>query len=147
MNVRDLLAKKGNQVVTIKSSSSILEAVQLMNKKHIGALIVQAGKTEVAGIVTERDVLKHIENFTLKDSISSIMTPAERMLVVSEDDSVEYALNVFTNNKIRHLPVYKGNSLSGIISIGDAVKGNLSEMQTENKLLQDYITGTYPVYS
>jgi len=147
MNVRDLLAKKGEKVHTIALSSSILSAVQLMNKMHIGALIVLNEKKEVAGIISERDVLKNIASMSLDDPVKTIMTPADKLLIVNEDDTVDYAMSIFTNNRIRHLPVFRDKTLTGLISIGDTVKGVLIEKQTENKLLQDYITGTYPIYS
>jgi len=147
MCIRDLLKKKDKKVFTVQVQQTIKEAIRLMNEKRIGALIVVNDSNEVKGIVTERDILIHIESFSLSDQIGTIMTPAEKLIIVHEDDSVDYVMNIFTNNKIRHLPVFQDESFTGIISIGDAVKGILSEQRSENKLLHDYITGTYPVCS
>ena len=147
MCIRDLLNKKDKKVITVQLQKTIKEAIRLMNEKRIGALIVVNDSDEVAGIITERDILTNIEKISLSDQLSTIMTPAKKLIIVHEDDSVEYAMNIFTNNKIRHLPVFEDKSFTGIISIGDAVKGILSQQQSENKLLHDYITGTYPVCS
>ncbi len=147
MCIRDLLNKKDKKVYTVQSQKTIKDAIRLMNEKRIGALIVVNDSNELTGIITERDILTNIEALSLSDQVSTIMTSSKKLIIVYEDDSLEYAMNIFTNNKIRHLPVFHNKSFTGIISIGDAVKGILSEQQSENKLLHDYITGTYPVCS
>lgn len=145
MLVRDILTKKGDSVYTILPQVTIQDAVRLLNQKHIGALIVEDNDRKILGIITERDILAHLESLGMKDKIETVMTPAKDLIIVHETDTVDYAMKVFTMNKIRHLPVFEDNALIGLISIGDAVKAVLTEQQVENKQLQDYITGAFPV--
>ena len=69
------------------------------------------------------------------------MTPRSRLIIGHRDDTVEYAMRVFTNNKIRHLPVLEGDRIIGIVSIGDALKAHLESLEHDNKMLEDYVTG------
>lgn len=145
MHIQELLDTKKKSIITIQPNDTIRDALYILNKEHIGVLIVLTDQSQLTGIVSERDILNHIEKTSLDEKVSKIMTPADQVIFAYETDSVEYAMNIFTQNKIRHLPVYKGKQLTGIISIGDAVKGVLSEKLAENKLLHEYIAGPYPV--
>lgn len=139
--VRDLLKTKERNVYKILPHATIGEAVEILNEKHIGALIVQDSREQVRGIITERDILSHLKTSKMTQKVESIMTPADDLIIVHETDTVDYAMTIFTINKIRHLPVIAGEKLVGLISIGDAVKTVLSEQQAENRYLQNYISG------
>ena len=145
MLVRDLLKKKDKNVFVIRPDSTIAEAVRMLNEKHIGALIVQDPESRVLGIITERDILSRFDSLKTESEVSVIMTPAADLIIVHETDTVDYAMAIFTINKIRHLPVFENEKLIGLISIGDAVKAVLSEQQAENRYLQDYISGAFSV--
>jgi CBS domain-containing protein len=72
------------------------------------------------------------------------MTPAEDLITISESDPINKAMEIMTENRIKHLPVFKENKLVGLVSIGDLVKSMLEKSRQETKRLQDYISGDYP---
>ena len=147
MYIRDLMEGKGSGVISTGVHTSLAGAAALMNKNRIGALMVLGEHSEVAGIVTERDILKSYGSASADDEVRLIMTPAKDLLIIHDDDTIEYAMSIFTANKIRHLPVFSEEKLIGIISIGDTVKSVLSLQEAENKNLKDYISGgMYPVF-
>jgi len=101
----------------------------------------KSGKIE--GIVSERDILHHLEGYAMDRPVKEIMTPMQKLIIGHLDDSIEYAMTMFTKSKIRHLPIIEGDKLVGMVSIGDAVKSQLSNVEFEKKALMDYITGSY----
>lgn len=145
MNVHDILArKKSSAIRTIPPERTVEEAVAQLVEHNIGSLIVMEGERPV-GIVTERDILKCCAN-GMKDSahtcVSEIMT---RDLIVGEAaDTVDYVMGIMTRNRIRHLPIVdEGQSILGMVSIGDVVESQLHETAYENRHLRQYIQGTY----
>jgi len=143
MQIRDVLDQKGSNVFTVKPTATVLDVLRELNERHIGALIVTNDAGAIEGIVSERDILKHIECCGMEQKVSEIMTPKDKLIIGHLDDSIDYAMNMFTKSKIRHLPIVEGNKLIGMISIGDAVKSQLSNAEYEKKALMDYITGSY----
>ncbi len=147
MNVSDILKAKGREVCAIGADRPVREALSLLNSRRIGALIVLDAQGQIAGILTERDILRHLNESggTLGPCAAGrLMTPRERLIIATEDDDVGYAMNVMTSNRIRHLPVIGKGRLVGLLSIGDLVKAQLADTEHENKMLQDYISGRYP---
>jgi CBS domain-containing protein len=150
-NVDDLLKEKGYVVYTISDNARLKDAVKLFNKKRIGALMVVNENEEIKGIITERDILRKLGKTEgeIKDmSIQLVMTPREKLIVATPEDSVEYLMKVMTANQIRHVPIVGGESntrLMGLVSIGDVVKILLSGVNYENKLLKDYLEKSMPV--
>lgn len=143
MDIRDLLGHKGTEVYTINPDEPVVKAVKEMNDKHIGALVVMK-ENDIAGIISERDVLKRMEDCSVDRKVSEVMTPKEKLIIGHETDSVEYAMSIFTNHKIRHLPIIdEDTKLVGLISIGDVVKASLDNAEFEKKNLMNYITGSY----
>lgn len=143
MEIRDLLSHKGKETFTIGAKQSVMEAVDELNDKHIGALMVADEDGHIVGIVSERDVLRNIQRLDGPMAVEEIMTPRDHMIIGHESDSIEYAMSVFTKNKIRHLPIIEGEKLVGVISIGDVVRASLDNAEFENKNLRDYITGSF----
>ena len=145
MKVRDVLKEKGTEVATIGSEKTICDAVKVLVEKNIGSLIVMDEKGGVAGIITERDVLKQcnqcLESF--RDiKVEDVMT--RNLIVASPDDDLDYLENVMTQNRIRHLPIISDQRIAGMISIGDLVNVLRGECKVENRYLKDYISGKYP---
>lgn len=144
MKIKDLLKKKGKEVFTINSDSSLFDCIQLMNKKRIGALVVVDDIEKVVGLVSERDILQAIYNqksFKTDSTVKEIMTPMAKLITVSAETDVKDVMDLMTNHKIRHLPVMMGKSLEGMVSIGDVVKALLDTARIENEDLQNYIYG------
>lgn len=144
MKIRDILQKKGADVLTITSDRTVHEAIALLCEHRIGALVVQ-DDDEIVGIVSERDILRECGERceSLKQTkVAQIMT--KDLIIGVLDDKLTYVMGVMTKNRVRHLPVMEGGELVGIISIGDVVNAHLKETEFENRLLKDYIHGVRP---
>ncbi len=142
--IAHVLAKKGAQVYTINQAETVFEAVKKMVELNTGCLLVTEGE-EIRGIVTERDYLRGIAlaGRTSKETqVREIMT--SRIVVVQPDTSVEEAMAIMTDRRIRHLPVVDNGKLAGLVSIGDLVKQISQDRKFEIQYLTDYITGKYP---
>ena len=146
MNVKDILELKGSDVETITSDAPVSDVVRILNEKRIGSLVV-VDDGKIAGIVSERDILRKsleaaggVAGLAVKD----IMTPADSLFCCGLEDTVDDVLNVINTNKVRHIPIVEGDSLLGMVSIGDVVKTMLEVLKAENRLLNDYISGKYP---
>lgn len=148
MRVADLLDKKGRKVIAIHKDAIVYEAMQLLIEKNIGALLVQDDKGDILGIVSERDILRsafHSQANCKGLAIISIMTPREKLVVSGEQDTVESLMDAMTEKHIRHIPIVSADGKpTGIISIGDLVKAQLSDKDHEIRYLRDYITDSYP---
>lgn len=139
MHVEDILKRKKNSgsVVTIAPEARIAEAITLMNEHKIGAVVVTT-EDKMAGILSERDVMRALGErgaTALEQPVSAFMT--KDVYVCALKDEIKATLNWFTQHHVRHLPVVEGGALRGIISIGDAVKSRLEEVETEASVLRD----------
>ncbi len=141
MKLGRLSQKKGGDVATIKTTDTFNVALNAMNERKIGSLVVLDADGKVAGILTERDLITHIDKMKENCPVSDIMTVRGKLIIAKPDDVLEYAMSVFTENRIRHLPVMDGEKLFGIVSIGDTVKELLDAAEEENRHLKDYILG------
>jgi len=140
--VADILkSKSDNTVHAIAPGDSVLDALQRMADKRIGALLVMEGET-IVGIVTERDYARKIAllgRTSAATLVRDVMT-ADVMYVRPTQTSQE-CMALMTENRLRHLPVVDGARLVGLISIGDLVKDIISEQQFIIEQLEHYITG------
>lgn len=139
MHVKDILKRKKNgaNVVTIAPDAPIAEAIALMNEHKIGAVVVSVGD-KMTGILSERDVMRALGArgaAALEQPASAFMT--EDVYVCALEDEIKATMNWFTRHHVRHLPVVEDGVLRGIISIGDAVKYRLEEVETEASVLRD----------
>jgi len=147
MTAKEILDSKGRKVISIKEYATVYEAVlELVNNK-IGLLIVNNNKGEITGVLSERDIVQKCilpKKDPMQLKASEIMTPREKIIAAAESDDVQLLMNTMTRKKIRHLPIFKGKELSGIISIGDIIKNLLEQKDYEIRTLIDYISGKYP---
>jgi CBS domain-containing protein len=135
----EILDEKGGDVLGVDGGASVLEAVQQMVENNVGALLVTEGG-EVAGIVTERDYLRRVtlEGRTEEAPVREIMSAP--LIVATLETTVDECMALMTDRRIRHVPVTDGETVVGIVSIGDLVKFK-SKLQTfEIQFLNDYIT-------
>lgn len=142
MKVQAMLAAKGGKTVTIRPDSTIETAANLLKLERIGALVVSEDGEHVAGILSERDIVRGLVDKgvgLLEAKVADLMTSEVKSC--APDDSIQEIMSEMTRSRIRHLPVLKGGKLIGIISIGDVVKNRLEELQTETNVLRDYIVG------
>ena len=138
----ELLKLKAHQTVyTTTPTASVFDAVKLMAQMNVGALLVMDGAA-VAGIVTERDYARKVvlmSRSSKETPVREIMTSA--VMYVRPDQTTEDCMVLMTENRLRHLPVMDGDTLLGLISIGDLVKDIISEQKFIIQQLEHYITG------
>ena len=142
--VRIILGYKGGDIYSLPPEATVYDAVAMMADKSVGALLVVSGG-RLVGIVSERDYARKV---ILKGKHSHEMLVREIMtspvLTVSPDDSVEDCMRVVTTHRVRHLPVTSGDTLLGMISIGDLVRSIISHQAHTIDQLSGYIEGRYP---
>jgi CBS domain-containing protein len=143
--VAEILKEKGDQSVhSIGPDASVYEAVALMAQKNIGALLVMEGE-RIVGMLSERDYARKVvlmSRSSKETRLREIMTPS--VIYVHPAQSSEECMAVMTENRVRHLPVLDDQDrLVGLISIGDLVKGIISEQKFIIEQLQHYITGEH----
>jgi CBS domain-containing protein len=142
MQVRHILRGKGREVICIASDASISEAARLLARRRIGAVVVRDRDGTIAGILSERDIVRAVADDSISALAQNVSAHMTRMLhTCSEADSVEEIMEQMTRNRIRHVPVMDDDQLSGIVSIGDVVKTRIAETQREAETLREYIAG------
>lgn len=140
MNVETILRDKGRAVVTIAPEASIGAAVALLRREKIGALVVSSDGVEVAGILSERDIVHGLAERgadLVALPVSRLMS--RRVFTCSPKDGIGALMAEMTERRIRHLPVMEDNRLAGIVSIGDVVKSRLDEVEWEANSLRQFI--------
>jgi len=140
-SIRDVLGKKGDKVFSIGAGDTVYQALQLMAKENVGALLVM-DQGQVTGIITERDYARKVileGRSSLKTDVRNIMT--SKVLYATPDMSVEQALALMSDKRCRHLPVFDNGKLAGMVSIGDLVKAQVAEKNFMINQLEHYILG------
>jgi CBS domain-containing protein len=140
MRVTDLIRRKGGGITTISPDASLTEAAHELTTHRIGALVVTTDGRSIAGILSERDIVRHMAERGgdgLGDPVTAAMTSAVR--TCAPTDTVEELMEVMTEHRIRHLPVVTDGALAGIVSIGDVVKHRVEALEEERQQLTEYI--------
>jgi len=141
MLVKNILGEKGREVISISSDATLSEATRLLARRRIGAIVVRDETGALAGILSERDVVRAVadESVTaLARPVSAYMTRA--VATCSENDTVEDLMEMMTMGRFRHLPVVDNDVITGMISIGDVVKTRIAETVQEATSLRAYFT-------
>ena len=142
MNVAKIIETKGGSVVTVSAKAAVSDAIDLLNRHNIGALVALDEDGNVAGILSERDIVRRLRSNAdslLKQSVSAIMTP--KPVTCTREDSVDDVMQMMTGRHFRHMPVVEHNKLIGVISIGDVVKTKIEVTEGEAAALREYIAG------
>ncbi len=141
--IGSLLAAKGGEVFSIGPAATVFEAIALMADKGVGALLVlDAG--QLVGIVSERDYTRKVilkGRSSREERVDEIMT--RDVVTCSPEYTVEEAMRLMTERRIRHVPVVDGSRVAGIVSIGDLVKWTISAQEETIAHLTHYIAGSY----
>ena len=140
MTVAALLRDKGRSVITTSATTSIAGAVDTLVKHKIGALVVIDETDRIAGIMSERDIVRAIAARgadVLNASIADAMTRA--VVTCTESDTVDEVMARMTRGRFRHLPVVEDGNLVGIVSIGDVVKARIEQVEREAEDMRAYI--------
>jgi CBS domain-containing protein len=141
ITIRELIKVKGNQVWSITPDTSVLEALQLMTDKQVGALLVLDGE-KIAGIISERDFVHGVaekERCIVNTTVIEYMTT--KVITVTPDQTIEDCMQLMTKEHFRHLPVLENGKLAGLISIGDIVKEIISTEKSKARMLENFIEG------
>jgi len=141
MNVAAILRQKGRAVTTASPQATLLEIANKLAAKRIGAIVVVGAGGEVAGIVSERDIIRVIGSRgpeCLSRPVGESMT--RQVITCQEDDTLDELMRLMTEGRFRHLPVVTDGALVGIISIGDVVKHHVAEVEMEASAMREYIT-------
>ncbi len=140
--IRDILREKGTEVYSISPDATVFEALSLMAEKNIGGLVVFEND-RIIGLISERDYArkvilkgKHSQDIPVRE----IMT--KEVVTVDPTLNLEKCMQLITNKRIRHLPVIENDRLAGIISIGDIVKGIITDKKFIIDQLEHYIKGS-----
>ncbi|MEL6661890.1 MAG: CBS domain-containing protein [Pseudomonadota bacterium] len=140
MIVEQILKSKGRGVTTVSDRASLHEIAKVLDEARIGAVVAVDGDGAVTGVLSERDVVRHVARngaSALNMAVSEAMT--RDVITVSPEDAIESCLTTMTDRRIRHLPVVKAGQLDGIISIGDLVKWKIAETEAEAESLKSYL--------
>lgn len=140
MHVASILKVKGQAVETVRVDATLMTAAKRLSSKRIGAVVVTDKSDQIAGIVSERDIVHTLakEGVACLDwPVSEIMT--RDVLTCTAGDTIDELMSRMTARRCRHLPVVSDGALAGIISIGDVVKHHIAEVEMEAMAMRDYI--------
>ena len=140
MNVKAILAAKGGDTVCVEPAADLAAVTKLLSKHRIGAVVIRGAGEHLAGILSERDIVRALAKHgadALALPVSQVMT--RDVETCSEDDTVASIMERMTAGKFRHMPVIVKGKLAGLISIGDVVKQRVEEIESESEAMRDYI--------
>ena len=139
--VSTILQIKGNDVYSVNKDTPIIDVLDLMAEKGIGAVLVMEDE-KIAGIFSERDFARKVaktRNLSLDVPVSELMT--KDVFVISPDETIDECMALMSSSKIRHLPVIENEKLVGLISIGDVVKISIEDKDLQIQSMEKYIFG------
>ncbi|WP_432479503.1 CBS domain-containing protein [Nocardioides sp. GXQ0305] len=140
MRIREVLGSKASQdVVTITPDAGVRDLIALLAEHNVGALIVSTDGATVDGIVSERDVVRHLhhDGTVINNTVGAIMTTDVE--TCDSDTLLDDLMKTMTDRRIRHVPVVDDGQLVGVVSIGDIVKHRIDQLQFERDQLDSYV--------
>ncbi|MBE0665327.1 MAG: CBS domain-containing protein [Candidatus Aminicenantes bacterium] len=149
MKVGKILENKTSVVFSVHIDAIVNDALQNMDEKNIGALMVIDSQENIQGIVSERDIMRNcyrnqanVKGLAIRD----VMTPRAKLLVARAEDDINNLMGAMTQNHIRHIPVVnEQDKVVGMVSIGDIIKAMLKDKDYQIRHLKDYIESKYPL--
>ena len=138
--VRDLLNRKGTNIVSIGPTATVLEAARLMNDRSVGGVLVVDDSGALLGIFTERDILRRVVAAGLSPDSTKVSDVFTRDVVTTTPDApIEQCGAIMSSRRVRHLPVVDANGLHGVVTIGDLLAHQVSEHETTIQHLNSYV--------
>jgi CBS domain-containing protein len=142
--VRALIGHKGDRVVTVAPDASVAEAVALLAHHGIGAVVVSEDGRTIAGVLSERDVVRHLA----AEGASALNLAVERVMTTAVETcgwetTTDELVVLMTERRFRHVPVVEDGGLVAIVSIGDVVRARMDDLVAERDDLQAYVAGSY----
>lgn len=142
MKIKDILRHKGPKVWAVKADQKIYDALQILVNQKIGALLVFDDKGNIAGIISERDIVRaSYLGKSVNNTLVSELMP-RKVITASPEDNINEIMEVMTQNRVRHIPVVSGGKLEGLVSIGDVVKALLEDSAHQIRFLKEYMHGS-----
>ena len=144
LNAATVLERKGSKLYKVQLGEILFDCVVLMNKKRIGSLVVLDDNGRLAGVISERDIMRLVESKDRelwRKPVKNVMTPREKLFFVQKDTPLDAVMGLMTEKRIRHVPIMDGENLMGVISIGDVVKNLFDEAAFTTEQLKHYIQG------
>ncbi|HUU04385.1 MAG TPA: CBS domain-containing protein [Patescibacteria group bacterium] len=149
MKVEKILESKPSMVFSVHIDAIVSDALQSMNEKNIGAVMVIDSQENIQGIVSERDIMHNcfrsqanVKGLAIRD----VMTPRAKLLVARAEDDINDLMGAMTQNHIRHIPVVNDqDKVVGMVSIGDIIKAMIKDKDYQIRHLKDYIESKYPL--
>ena len=148
MNIADIVKGKGKTLFTVNKLTLAIDAVAVLDKHRVGVLMVVDDKGNVAGIISERDILYkcYRSGEPLKEKkVESLMTSVEDIIVGQIDDTPRRMMNMMVTQNIRHIPIIEGESIIGIVSIDDLLQLVLDNSEIESRKLREYIKNPFGI--
>lgn len=140
MTVNDILLHKGSDVITIEPTATVGAAVRTLAQHRIGALLVTGADYRIVGIISERDIVRVLDESgpaVLDAPVAEVMT--RKVVTCDRRETIADIMERMTTGKFRHVPVVEHGRLAGLVSIGDVVKVRLSQLEHEQNALREYI--------
>ncbi|MBD3755502.1 MAG: CBS domain-containing protein [Gammaproteobacteria bacterium] len=144
MNIDQILNDKGREVISVKADSSLAEAARTLDEKRIGAVVALGEGGAIAGVLSERDIVRQVARngeTALKMLVGDAMT--REVITIDASMKLEDAMQLMTDRRIRHLPVFRQDRLVGVVSIGDLVKWKIAETEAEAEAMKSYLSAQY----
>jgi CBS domain-containing protein len=140
MTIAHILHGKPHRLVSVAPEQTVQEAAEVLARERIGALLVLKPNGDIAGIISERDIVRSIGTNggdVLARPVAELMT--KDVICASPDDAVDDLMAVMTERRFRHLPVREGGKIVAMVSIGDVVKRKVEDAEAESQSLREYI--------
>lgn len=140
MNVASILKAKGRAVSTVRPNATLLDVAKKLGPKKIGAVVVVGDNGHVAGIISERDIIRVVSEHgaaALSMVVADVMT--RNVVACGETSELDELMEMMTKGRFRHLPVIEDDALVGIISIGDVVRHHVAEVEMEVSAMRNYL--------
>lgn len=144
LDAATVLQRKGGKLYKVQLGEILKDCVSLMNRKKIGILVVLDDSGKLAGVISERDIMRLVENQNSdlwNKPVKDVMTPREKLYTVQKETRLDDVMGLMTEKRVRHLPVMDKDNLMGIVSIGDVVKNLFDEAAFTTEQLKNYIQG------
>lgn len=144
MQISTILARKGSSVHTVDSGATLAQAADLLARHGIGALVVVGEDSPVAGILSERDIVRELASSgaaAVDRTVADVMT--SEVHTCEPTATVDELSQTMTERRIRHVPILEAGRLAGIVSIGDVVKSRLVELEIQTEAMEAYVTGSH----
>jgi CBS domain-containing protein len=140
MNVEQLLADKGHDVVSVQPHRTLGEVIRTLSERRIGAVVVMGADGKLVGILSERDIIRTLGESgagALELPVSRAMTA--KVVTCRPQTSVDELMEIMTSGRFRHVPVVENGRVTGLVSIGDVVKHRVAAIEAESRAMRDYI--------